>query len=336
VAVLHDQVPAGAPPEAADNLVQAREAAAALAALGHAARPAAFGPDARAAAGRLAALAPEMVFNLVEAPLGRARLIHLAPMLLERLGLPFTGSGSAALLATSNKLLAKRALVRAGLPTPEWAAPPLPPEGPGPGLWLVKSVWEHGSAGIGEGSLARGDRPGAVAALLARRREELGGEWFAERYLEGREFNLSLLAGREGPAALPLAEIVFQGFAGRPRLVGYRAKWEPGSFEYLHTPRRFDLPPADRPLAARLKRLGLAAWRLFGLGGWARVDFRVDHKGRPWILEVNANPCLAPEAGFMAAARRAGLDREAVVARVLAHPRRPARRPRGEPRRAAV
>jgi D-alanine-D-alanine ligase len=59
---------------------------------------------------------------------------------------------------------------------------------------------------------------------------------------------------------------------------------------------------------AELGRLAKACWELFGLAGWARVDFRVDGAGRPFILEINANPCLAPDAGFARALERAGLS----------------------------
>lgn len=331
VAVLHDQVSPEAAPDLQDNLVQAKEVAQALRALGHRTLPLAFGPDVESTAAALRELAPQAVFNLVETPLGRARLIHLAPLVLERLGLAHTGAGTSAMLLTSNKLMAKRMLGRAGLPTPAWLTPPLeekpPPIG---GPWLVKSVWEHGSLGIEDDALVPVGQAAALAELLARRAAELGGEWFAEQYVAGREFNLSLLEGPGGPELLPPAEIVFDGFdAARPRLVGYRAKWQADSFEYGHTPRRFDLPAADRPLLGELGRLARASWRLFGLRGWARVDFRVDPNGRPWILEVNANPCLAADAGFAAAAARAGLDQTAVVGRILASaalpaPRRPA------------
>ena len=47
---------------------------------------------------------------------------------------------------------------------------------------------------------------------------------------------------------------------------------------------------------------------MFGLGGYARVDFRVDKEGNPWVLEINANPCISPDSGFVAAADRAGID----------------------------
>ena len=89
------------------------------------------------------------------------------------------------------------------------------------------------------------------------------------------------------------------------------------SFEYQHTRRRFDLPAADRPLLERLEDLAMRCWHLFGLRGYARVDFRVDAAGDPWVLEVNANPCLAPDAGFAAAAQRAAVPYERAIERIL-------------------
>jgi D-alanine-D-alanine ligase len=59
-------------------------------------------------------------------------------------------------------------------------------------------------------------------------------------------------------------------------------------------------------------------WHAFGLSGYARVDFRVDAEGRPWVLEVNANPCLTSDAGFVAAAHQAGWSQRDVVARIVA------------------
>jgi D-alanine-D-alanine ligase len=47
------------------------------------------------------------------------------------------------------------------------------------------------------------------------------------------------------------------------------------------------------------------------------VDFRVDVNGRPWVLEVNANPCLSPDAGFAAALKQAGIPFVEAVKRIL-------------------
>jgi D-alanine-D-alanine ligase len=104
---------------------------------------------------------------------------------------------------------------------------------------------------------------------------------------------------------LPVAELRFEGFpADKPAIVGYAAKWHVDSFEYRHTVRSFAVEPA---LAARAERLALACWELFALDGYARVDFRVDASGMLFVLEVNGNPCLAPDAGFAAALVQAGV-----------------------------
>jgi D-alanine-D-alanine ligase len=117
---------------------------------------------------------------------------------------------------------------------------------------------------------------------------------------------------------LPVAEILFVDFPpDRPRIVDYEAKWQADAFAYANTPRCFDFPAEDAALLAELERLALEAWRLFGLGGYARVDFRVDGAGRPTILEINVNPCLAPDAGFVAAAERAGLDYDSVIGSIV-------------------
>jgi D-alanine-D-alanine ligase len=82
--------------------------------------------------------------------------------------------------------------------------------------------------------------------------------------------------------------------------------------------RRFEFDEADRPLLARLEDMAKTCWRLFGLSGYARVDCRVDAEGKPWVLEINVNPCLSPDAGFAAAAACRGLDLAAVLRRIIA------------------
>lgn len=320
VAVLHDQVPPDAPPDQADTLAQASQVAGLLARLGHEAVCLPFAGNASDTQQQIKKMRPGIVFNLVESPLGQGRLIHLAPLILERMGVAFTGAGTRAMLLSSNKLMAKRLMREHGLPTPVWLSARGNEEMPGKsGRWIIKSVWEHASIGLDENSVVEGLADQDLQDEMDKRRESLGGECFAERFVEGREFNLALLTSDKGVQVLPPAEIIFQGYApDKPKVVGYKAKWDEASYEYHHTPRNYDFPARDRLMLQELTALSLRSWRLFGLRGWARVDFRVDRHGGPWILEVNANPCLASDAGFMAAAERAGIEPGKVVARILA------------------
>jgi D-alanine-D-alanine ligase len=159
---------------------------------------------------------------------------------------------------------------------------------------------------------------GELRDEIRRRLGELGADAFAERYIDGREFNLSVLAGKDGPEVLPPAEIEFIGYGDeRIRIVGYRAKWDENAYEYHHTPRRFSFGPEDGLLIRSLKRMAMRCWHLFGLRGYARVDYRVDRDGKPWILEINSNPCLSPDSGFTAATLQAGLRYEEVIGRIV-------------------
>ena len=320
ILVLHSTVSEQAPPDEQDTLVQAREVAAALERLGFRTRLMAFELNLVAMRDRILKAAPELVFNLVETAAGSGRFIHLAPTLLDHLGLPYTGAGAEALLLTSNKVLAKQWLGSVGIPTPPGFTLTQCRAGEAElGMpLLIKSVWEHASVGLFEDSLITPADRGELVEALQRQAGLGAGEVFAERFIDGREFNLALLGDNRDPLVLPPAEILFADFPdGKPRIVDYRAKWDASSFEYQHTPRSFRIRREDRKLLETLTDLARRCWRLFDLRGYARVDFRVDRNGRPWVLEINANPCLAADAGFMAAAAQAGLDSDQVVRRIL-------------------
>lgn len=318
--VLHSAVPPDAPPDEQDVLVQAHFIGEALERLGWSVVPLSFAHDLEAVRRALRAFGPDVVFNLVETVLDTGRLIYLAPALLDEEGLPYTGCGTDAVFCTSHKVLAKRWLSAFGLPTPPWW---LPKRGTHTlakdGLAIVKPMWEDGSVGIDQEAVVPLQDVEAVGRAVARAERRFGvGGFFVERLIEGREFNLSLLAGPEGVQVLPAAEIRFVDFGPqRHRIVDYEAKWAQGSFAEKHTVRSFRFPEADAPLVDHLCALARQCWNLFGLRGYARIDFRVDAEGRPWILEINANPCLSPDAGFMAAALEAGLPVDTVVQRLI-------------------
>jgi D-alanine-D-alanine ligase len=262
---------------------------------------------------------PAFVFNLVETIDGRGSLIHLVPSLLDALEIPYTGAGTEAIFLSSNKILAKKLLSSGGVATPVWHTLQERPENPfAAGPYIIKSVWEHASIGLDEDALIQVLRWEQLRGAIADRSKRLEGPCFAEAFIDGREFNLSLLAGEDGSEVLPPAEIRFDDYPpGRVRMVGYEAKWIEGSFPYQHTPRCFDFRPVDDPLLETLSKLARRCWRLFGLRGYARVDFRVDRAGVPWVLEVNTNPCLSPDAGFAAAAQRRGLRFREIIERIL-------------------
>jgi D-alanine-D-alanine ligase len=315
VLVLHSDIALDAPPEEQDTLIAAEAVAAALTRKGHSAAKAAFQKDPAVLAAVLAENAPDIVFNLVEGVDGLGQLAPQAPQRLAEMGVPFTGVTAEAMAITNDKPRTKRRLRDAGLATPDWSEPP-DWRGINGGRYIVKAVLEDASIGLDDGCVVEGRD--AIIRRAALAHEKFAGSWFAEKFVEGREFNIALLQSRDGPRILPMAEMRFEGWPeGKPRIVGYDAKWEEDSSGWNHTVRAFGVEKNEQALAAKIAEACRATWSLFTLSGFVRVDFRVSEAGEPLILEINANPCISPDAGFAAAAAEAGMDYDDLIATIL-------------------
>ncbi len=309
VVVAHNPVPAGADPATADVLEQVAMAAAALTALG-----VPFATQAITDPENVAAFGGATVCNFFEALPANPWPPCAFAAALERHGVAFTGSPAAALRLTTDKLATRAHLVNLGVPVPPGLeftgdTPPFPPP------WVLKPAWEDASLGLDGNPLCWTREE--LESRAQRLREAFGGQpLLVEAFLPGREFNVSLLEVDGALTVLPVAEVDFSGLpAGLPPMVTYEAKWMEGSAADRGTVRVF--PSPGEPLVGRVAALAARAAAACGVRGYARVDIRCHRHGQPAVLEVNANPCLSPGAGFLAAAAQAGLSPEQVVAYIL-------------------
>ena len=327
VVIVHQAVSEEATVDEQDVFAQRDAILAALERLGHSAVAVPCTLNLAALRAELGRYDPDLVFNLVESLGGSDQLITVAPTAYEAWGYRYTGVPAAGIWLTTNKLVGKRHFEAHEIPTLPWwdatcseaelqNASALPIAWPT--RWIRKPVWEHASFGMTDHAVIECHSASDVAHATRDWEEQLGRPCFAEPYIHGREFNLSILAGKNEPEVMPPAEIEFLGYAAdKPRIVGYAAKWTEDAAEYEGTPRTFDFPAEDATLLATLQSIALRCWNSLGLRGYARVDFRVDQQNRPWVLEVNANPCIAPWSGFTAAIERAGYSYDQAIARVL-------------------
>ncbi|MEI6633138.1 MAG: ATP-grasp domain-containing protein [Chlamydiota bacterium] len=266
---------------------------------------------------RLAAASPRLVFNLCEGAGGESRCEMHACAFLDLLGMPHTGCGPLALGIALDKALAKALFIAGGIPTPPHfvcaGEPPLAlPAGMRYPLF-VKPVREDASIGIGRDAFVRNRRE--LSARCRRIHARYRQPALVERYVDGRELNVSIL-GALKPLILPVSEIEMGRMSrGAARICDYRAKWVPGSEEYARTAPRC---PARLPRAAeaRVKQAALAAYRALSCDGYARVDIRLGRDGVPYVLEVNPNPCIAPDAGLARSAAAAGMSYPDLVCRI--------------------
>jgi D-alanine-D-alanine ligase len=181
--------------------------------------------------------------------------------------------------------------------------------------WFLKLAYEDASIGITEEN-----RVPDAAALRKRAREmmvEFSQPVLAERFIDGREINVTLIGNGADLQVLPLHEIDFSAMpAGRPRIVSYAAKWEEDHVDYAGT-KPVPLRDATPAMIARCEEVARGAWDAHGLRDYARVDLRVDRNGAPWVIDVNPNPDISPDAGVARAAAAAGMSYVDLISRFV-------------------
>jgi D-alanine-D-alanine ligase len=255
--------------------------------------------------GRLRELNPDALINLCEGFYGRPQWESNVAGVFELLGLSYTGNASKTLAFCQDKYKAKAVLKAAGLPTAPsqlmfTGEEPLELRFP----LIVKPNAEDASLGIYPDSVVR-DEAG-LRERVRRCLENYGRPALVEAFIDGREFNVSVLEnGAVKP--LPVSEIDFSAMPkDLPRILGYEAKWFEDDPLYQKTP---PVCPAaiDDGTRETLQGLAGAAFRTMGCRDYARVDFRMDTRGRPFILEVNPNPDISTNAGYARALKAAGI-----------------------------
>ncbi len=261
---------------------------------------------------RLSAAEPEVAFVALH---GRDGEDGTVQELLEVMGIPFTGSGVAACMRASDKVLAKHAMRERGIPTPDFyafsetafkelgAAQALPAiEARLQFPIVVKPACQGSALGI---KFARvpGDVPAALVAAFSYDRKVL-----LERHVSGRDLAVAILAGDDGPQTLPIVEAVPE----QESFYDFEARYEIGRT-------RFECPARlAAETAARASELALSLFTTLGCAGFARVDLMLDtDRDELYALELNPIPGLTETSLFPQAADAAGIDFDRLIGRIL-------------------
>lgn len=266
----------------------------------------------------------DLIFNCVDDDIGnQAGSAYLVPKLAGESRLPFTGGTAGNILLTTNKAATKQYLLTHGIPTPPFAvieradyldiAYHLKDKFP----LMVKPVANDGSEGINQKSVVTGEKnlKRRVAEILRVYRQPA----LAEQYIDSREINVAIVEQEGRPKLLPLSEIIFErGYGQKYKIVDFEAKWRPRSKQYRHTPAVCPAP-VTAALAKKLKLYSRMIWKYLNLQSYTRIDFRIDDRGNPFVLEVNCNPDISndPQTGFPRSARAAGYNYDQMVLAIV-------------------
>ncbi|TSC52515.1 MAG: D-alanine-D-alanine ligase-like protein [Parcubacteria group bacterium LiPW_41] len=256
---------------------------------------------------------PDFIFNLCEAfneeSIGESYIAGF----FELLKVPYTGSPPLALALALNKKRTKQILRSAGIPVPYGIVVDLDET---PNLedltppYIVKPIREDGSAGITYKSVTSDSDE--VIALVEKIHKEYEQAAIVEEYIEGRELTVPII-GDKHPRILAIGEMDFSSVPKKePKIVTYQGKWD------AHDPLDHHYPAElDSALQKRIERIALKAFKEIGARDYARVDIRLAENRRPYVIEVNTNPLISPEAGFATAAEISGMKYKDVIQEII-------------------
>lgn len=248
----------------------------------------------------------DCIFNLIEWD-GLDTVLALSAFAkIEALHIPFTGPRLALLERFSDKVKMKEALDVAGLPTPRWqlfTTGDEPVRGDFHYPVIAKLAWEHCSVGLTKDAIVESQSD--LISCVKERLRVFHQPVYAEEFIIGREFQVTVYASRRGVVVLPPAEITFKQ-AGTDAFLTFASRWDEAHPEYQLS--GVTLPKLSGPLANAFDTLARQTFTQLGFCDYGRLDIRT-RGDTPFILEANINPGLSDddEYGMTVSYRAAGM-----------------------------
>ena len=261
---------------------------------------------------------PHIAFNLLEEFKGLAGYDQNVVSYLELLGLPYTGCNPRGLILTRDKGWSKKILSYHRILCPDFAVFPhgrvIKWTNKIPFPVIVKSISEEASFGISQASIVSDvDR---LRERIEFVHQTIGTSAIVERFIEGRELYVGVLGNRR-LQVLPVWELLLDKLPDDShRVATARVKWSV-KYQKKYGIKSCEAKGLSKPMIDAIQRLAKRAYRILGLNGYARLDFRLDQDGKLYFLEANPNAQIAFGEDLAESAERAGLHYEALLQKVL-------------------
>jgi D-alanine-D-alanine ligase len=289
----------------------------AIEALGHDVFSIGVSDDLSTIRGAIDAHKPDIAFNLLEEFAGIGHFDQHVVTYLELRQQPYTGCNPRGLILARDKALTKKILAYHGLKVPEFATFPKGrtvkrPSSLGFPLF-VKSLTEEGSVGISGASIVRDDDK--LKDRVAFIHRTTNSTALAEQFIEGREIYVGVM-GNQRVTTLPAWEFaMINKEDGAPLIASGRAKWDP-KYQRLVGLRTGPAELSKR-LEAKLASQSKQIYRLLGMSGYARLDYRVTEDDEAYLLEANPNPQIAKDEDFALSAKHVGIEYPELIGRLI-------------------
>ena len=256
-------------------------------------------------------LGVDIVFNISEGISGRNRESQV-PILLEMAGIPFVGADALTLGLTLDKVMAKKIFIADKIPTPKFFEISTYDE-----LinvdhckfpFIVKPRFEGSSKGLSENSRVetKEDLKKQVEYIISTYKQPA----LIEEFISGQEFTVAVV-GNENPEVMPVVQIKIDGKLQLKDKFYTFARITSNRLEYV-CPAKI---PAE--LNKKLNDLALKTYKAVDCRDFGRIDFRVDDKGVPYVLEINPLPSLSTEDVFSLIAKTIGISYAQMILKIL-------------------
>lgn len=243
----------------------------------------------------ISSLPDDLIFNLIEWTGVDTPYAVRAYEQINKRGLRYTGATIDTYLLSCDKSIMKKRLDQVGLPTARWQLFQTgnePVRGDFQYPLIVKVSSEHSSVGLTKEAIVH-DATG-VAAIVQKRLAEYKQPIYVEEFLDGREFEVTLIERASGLVVLPIAEIRYSKTTDVPFLT-YASRWDTTHADYTNS----DVVIANLSpdLARKMDEMSKRAFTTFGYRDYARFDIRCRGE-EPMFLEINSNPGLSDDAEY--------------------------------------
>ena len=261
---------------------------------------------------------PDVIFNMMEVFNNRSDLEKNMAAVLEVLDIPYTGASSGALFLCNNKALSKKIFNFHKIKVSRFQTYYLGKRAVVPAKFklpaVIKPLCEEASRGISQASIA--DSPEAFLERIKFIHDNMQMDAIAEEYIDGRELYVGVM-GYKQITVLPPRELLFSNMSeGEPRIATYKAKWD----EVYRKKWGIKSVPASKlseGLERQIEDVCKRAYRALDMDSYLRFDIRVDTQGDVYIIEPNANPCIAKVDEIALSAAKGGMSYEDLIQKVL-------------------
>lgn len=264
---------------------------------------------------------PHVAFNLLEEFDGYPLFDQHVVSYLELQKQKYTGCNPRGMTLARDKVLTKKILSYHRIHIPRFAI--FPAKGPAKGKvrrpsrlkfpLFVKSVSDEGSVGISQASIVDNDEKLKERVEFIHRQNQTAA--IAEEYIEGREIYVSVIGNDKLQAYTPWELVMTNLPEGAPNIATGKVKWD---VEYQKrigvVTQPAKLPPKEKK---DFEHLSKRIYRILGLSGYARVDYRMTEHGRMYVLEVNPNPQIARKEDFADSAEHCGVRYRALLQKIM-------------------